>query len=425
MKTMIRFALGIQRLIGSLLGLILRWRGGVPPIQWPALPNSAAVGVTDIVIDGSDYPEPRQPGTPRDLLCRIWYPAQADVNPATLHLAHEGSALAQGLRASISLPEFVTEAFGRTAVHGRPDASAAAGAPLPVVLFSPGYSGVLGQNTHLAEHLVASGYLVIALDHPYGTAASAFPDGRSIVPSDAVRGEMMTTEVVRAGLALKKAKSRAERLALMPDYASLAPMVAEQSRWVADIRRALDQLPTLPHPALARADWQRLCLAGMSFGGAASANAAIDDARVKAVVNLDGGQVGTALLDTAIEQPLLMMHSAFARFKDGGCFNDFFYEPLASAGQRPDIWRLVVDDTGHLDFSDSSLLGNTVMRLLLQTGKLGAERMLPLTAEVVTAFLDRHLCEQDGPGIEQLCARWPALKTVDMEPVRGLVTAHG
>jgi predicted dienelactone hydrolase len=46
-----------------------------------------------------------------------------------------------------------------------------------VVLFSPGLAGVRSQNTAWAQELASHGYVVVALDHPYDSAALA--DGRA------------------------------------------------------------------------------------------------------------------------------------------------------------------------------------------------------------------------------------------------------
>ena len=47
-----------------------------------------------------------------------------------------------------------------------------------MVLFSPGLAGVRSQNTAWAQELASHGYVVVALDHPYDSAA-LLADGRA------------------------------------------------------------------------------------------------------------------------------------------------------------------------------------------------------------------------------------------------------
>ena len=48
-----------------------------------------------------------------------------------------------------------------------------------MVLFSPGLAGVRSQNTAWAQELASHGYVVVALDHPYDSAAVVLADGRA------------------------------------------------------------------------------------------------------------------------------------------------------------------------------------------------------------------------------------------------------
>ena len=85
-----------------------------------------------------------------------------------------------GLAAQFGLPEivFAEAELARTAAVTDAPAERAHG-PYPVVLFSPGLAGVRSQNTAWAQELASHGYVVVALDHPYDSAAVVLADGRA------------------------------------------------------------------------------------------------------------------------------------------------------------------------------------------------------------------------------------------------------
>jgi alpha-beta hydrolase superfamily lysophospholipase len=68
-----------------------------------------------------------------------------------------------------------------------------------VVVFSPGLGGVRTQRTAWAEELASRGYVVVALDHPYDSAAVVLADGRTIHTKVAATGDPDNDEKLVAG----------------------------------------------------------------------------------------------------------------------------------------------------------------------------------------------------------------------------------
>ena len=133
-----------------------------------------------------------------------------------------------------------------------------------MVLFSPGLAGVRSQNTAWAQELASHGYVVVALDHPYDSAAVVLADGR----------------VVRSAVTASGDDAEDNRRA-----------AAWTDVRAADLRSALDRLAVLdraPGPLAGLVDLRFVAVAGQSLGGAAAAEAAQQDHRFAAVVDLDG-----------------------------------------------------------------------------------------------------------------------------------------
>ncbi|MGW4698800.1 alpha/beta hydrolase [Streptomyces sp. NPDC004285] len=69
--------------------------------------------------------------------------------------------------------------LGTVRTHAFPDAPLAPGLrDLPLVVLSPGFTRPRATLTSIGEDLASHGYVVVAIDHTYETAATTFPDGR-------------------------------------------------------------------------------------------------------------------------------------------------------------------------------------------------------------------------------------------------------
>ena len=151
---------------------------------------------------------------------------------------------------------------------------------LPVLLSVPGWGGHRWEITALNQDLASHGYVVAAGDLPHGVADGVDLDA----PLD-----MSTPEVWANTQLLADAK-----LAIQ----------------VGAIRAALDRLLALQDLAgsriSGRLDPQRIGIVGYSFGGATAAQAARDDPRIRAAVNLDGLLFGEAGRD-GVPKPYLEM----------------------------------------------------------------------------------------------------------------------
>ena len=301
----------------------------------------------------------------------------------------------------------------------------------PVAVFNPGFGGIAAQNWHLAEQLASAGYIVIAVDHVGAMAATVWPDGSGQAMQPELRKTLMQPALLRAAIAMKKSRSLGQRLEALRDYLAFQPLADEGQVWVDDLGSVLDALEAAsddgPLGRLRSAmDLGRIGVLGMSFGGAASAQFAHQDTRVRAAINLDGGQFHDTLLDAQIRVPLLMVHSRFAAsFADGGGYNDLFYEPWAQAGQSGRVWRYVIEDSGHLDFTDMTVFGRGLVAKLLGLGGIDGATMLNLTAELCTRFLDCHLKEDADNWPADVAQRWPQLQTQDCTALRHWAADRG
>lgn len=386
MRAVLRVRGGARALLRRVL--VSRGSPQLEPLAWPTGVALYGIGVRDAVVLGLG---PRS----TDGVIRMWYPAHA---PSTLAPRRyfdgpdEQQIMTDGLAWLLSARG--VRALGRWRTRGHSNAQPA-GERLPVVFFSHGFTGFVGQNTHLCERLAAAGYLVISIAYPEAAASICAPDGSSHVMSAAQRHRLVGDQFARAMVRLLRARSIDAENQAISEVTAVDTLARENDGWSAYLAAMLDALVPVDQrrarvdaataAILDAGDWSRVALMGMSFGGSTSANVAHLDERARAAINLDGMQQGAMLLGQDIRVPLLVMSSAGSVLPSGRVVNDLHYESRQAATGR--VQRVLVADAGHYAFSDLVAFGAGRTRGLLDLGTVDPERMLTVVADTVTAFL--------------------------------------
>ncbi|MFD8637743.1 alpha/beta hydrolase family protein, partial [Streptomyces sp. NPDC059656] len=253
-------------------GPVAAWAFPVP--VFPATTGDFGVGTR--VVQWTDPLRPESftadPDDRRTVVVQLWYPARKSPVgvPRAQYLGRtqdEARTVAEALADGAGLPAFLVDGVPRARSRAVVDAPPADGGErFPVVLFSPGSGGVRSQNTAWAEELAGHGYLVAALDHPYDSSVVVLADGRTIRATTASSGDRARDEELAAGWTAVRA-------------ADLGFVLTQLER--------LDRSETAD-PLTGRLDTGRAAVAGHSLGGAAALQAARQDRRFDAVVDLDG-----------------------------------------------------------------------------------------------------------------------------------------
>ncbi|MFF3594924.1 alpha/beta hydrolase family protein [Kitasatospora indigofera] len=312
------------------------------------------------------------PDDRRTVVVQLWYPARKSL-PGTRRAQYlgrteqEARTVSEALARSAGLPGFLVDGVPRARSRSVFDAPVADGGDrFPVVLFSPGSGGARTQNTAWAEELASHGYVVAALDHPYDSAAVVLADGRTIHAVTASSGDRDTDE----------------RLA--------ADWTAVRAADLGFVLTRLDELDraTTAGPLTGRLDTGRVAVAGHSMGGAAALQAARQDGRFAAVVDLDGYPHGPG--SPALRQPTLALTQADTPGTDPR------YLPRLTEAlglSTATSYRLTVPGAAHLTFTDGPLYLPPVPSVVGSLGRTGSPRVV---AAATLAFLDAVL--RDGPG---------------------------
>ncbi|AQT75968.1 alpha/beta hydrolase family protein [Streptomyces sp. fd1-xmd] len=340
-------------------------------VELPRPTGRFAVGREDLHLVDHTRTDPWAGSGPRELMATMRYPARRDTGGAARYLTREEARL---LLADRGLEQAVpVETLTGTASASRTGARPVAGR-YPLVVLSPGFTVHRATLTALAEDLASRGYVVAAVDHAYESVGTAFPGGRVLT-------------------------------CLACDKAQQTGMQAVSGNRARDVSFLLDRL-TGPHPVWRHAgliDRGRIAMAGHSIGGASAIAAMADDPRVRAGVNMDGGNATPVPATGLGGRPFLLL-GAQGRGPGGNVSWDRDW-PLLDGWKR---W-ITFDGSGHFTFSDFPSIGQQ-LGLDDPEAPLPGDRSVELTRRYVGAFLDRHLRGESRPVLDGPSADAPEVR---------------
>jgi hypothetical protein len=373
--------------------------GAQSPAASVALPRPTgpfSIGTTSFWILDDTRPDPLADSpTRRQIEVHAWYPS---VNGSTGERApylREGLAEARRFAALLRQPDAALDYLAETRTHAVLDAPPRTGGPLPLLVFSHGYTAIASSYTALLEDLASHGFAVLSVVHPHEAMAATLSDGRVVTMLDK---EMQMRKGIRDVLgewakedetmsAVTGASGEAAALALMRGYLNALPITTQAlQRWVDDTVVVIDRLSTLPAgPAArlaARLDLTALGAFGHSMGGVTAAAFCAADRRCRAGLNLDGIPQYGSLIDASATRPLLMVYSG-RQGRLGA--SDVIYRRAAKPYRRVDV-----DGTLHNDFSDMVLWGGPLAGRPI-FGTLPADRAVAVTRQIVREYFDQEL----------------------------------
>ncbi len=328
------------------------------------------------------------PGTKRELLVWIWYPASAGPSDAMDDYVPDPVRTAVEHDSGVLLGKLLTRDRSKVHAHSIRNADVSPQQQsYPVVIMRAGASSEVWNYSTLAEDLASHGYVVVGFDAPYRTMVVVFPDGR----------------VMR-----RTPENNAELCEDVPQAQQSDCVSKVLTAWTTDTAFVLDRLAQLntadaSRKFKGRLDLTRVGVFGHSFGGATAAQFCHDDSRCKAAIDVDGQPFGSVVRE-GLHQPFMFLMSDHKGESDP--------ESVQIMANIQSIYNRVPEDTrlfvairgaNHFLFSDDGALlkSHIVMRTLRVLGVVGIDgrRQLAVTAYCLRSFFDAYL---KGPGVSRL-----------------------
>jgi dienelactone hydrolase len=348
----------------------------VPPVVFP-IPNlqepSGEYGVGTKTVYLQDFSRDEvyteDPSDVRELNVQIWYPATRDskgiLAPYLSNLKLAGPAFAEFL----GLPNFVLNHVNLIETHSILEVPVAPeGGPYPVLIFSHGWGGTRTQSTFLMEELASHGYVVAAIDHPFGALVTVYPDGKVVFQKKDILSDHDSDEV---------------------DAVSAQELL---STWTGDVLFVLDQLEGMNASSdettfSTHLDLKRVGFLGHSTGGGNAVQSCWAESRCVAGLAMDAWLVPVSddVIESQIDQPFMFLWSEDWGSEENKDLFDNVYGDLGDVG-----YRLTIVGTRHYDFSDLPLLSPLSPWFGLK-GPIDGRLVLEIVSAYSVAFFDEHL----------------------------------
>ncbi len=306
---------------------------------------------------------------PRKFMLEIWYPGiQPAPGTPPAPWMPEAKIVAPAIADYILLPHFfldhLTLAKSASFQNIPPNRD---NGPYPVLIFSHGWNGFRQQSTFLMQELASHGYIVAALEHPYGARLTVFPDG-TIIPNKPS--------------ALPKGQPTDE-------YETAARILVKQ--WAGDIGYSLDFLAELnqsdPEGQFTDLlDLNKVGVFGHSTGGGATIQFCGTDPRCKAGLTLDAftRPISPDVLDSGTQQAFFYLFSELWPFERNTELFNRYYSHVNPANH---VMTIIGAD--HYDFSDLPALSPLAPQLGLK-GPINGARVQQIIDTFVLAFFNQQ-----------------------------------
>ncbi|WP_218020322.1 alpha/beta hydrolase family protein [Nocardia sienata] len=369
----------LRRVSALVIALVL---AGVPaaasagPARFglPAPTGPYPVGSADLRLIDPSRKDPWVPGSVRELMITVRYPARPNTAPKAPYMAAGvAAAVAAGDAGKIGIePNLLDYRFPTHSGLGAPVADGR----WPVLLYSPGGTLSRSHGTTQMEQLAGAGYIVVAIDHTHEAEAVEFPGGRLArkalpEPSIDVLKGLITTRIADTRFVLDQLE-----------------LLAAGAHRDADGRALPDGLNT----AL---DLSRIGMFGHSGGGFTTAETMLVDQRISAGANLDGSMAysqsardfGRAA-DEGLDRPFLLMSAG-----DHSLDTDASWQQFLGHHRGP-LCRVHLPDGEHFSYTDYQILlpqlGHTAAAAAF-VGTVDPARSLAVQHHTLSTFFGTHL----------------------------------
>ncbi len=336
---------------------------------------------------------------PRKFMIQIWYPAIATPESKHAPWMQNADLIAPAIAHDLlEFPSFFLDHLTLSTSNSWQDADAdPSGGPYPVLFFSHGWQSFRAQNTYQFQELASNGYIVVSLEHTYGSVLTVFPDGTQAPnnPNALPNADLYSNE----------------------EYEKIARVLVNQ--WSGDIEFANRYMAELnendPTGRFTKLlDLEKTGVFGHSTGGGAAVEFCGTHPACKAVFLMDPflRPVSSEVLNNGIPQPAFYFFSQNWADNRESRNNALLKESYPHNQQAYPVVTIL--GTKHYDFSDLPAL-SPLAPLLGLKGPINGVRVQRIINDYTLAFFNLHLKNEptdlfNGPSAEYPELRWETIQ---------------
>lgn len=365
----------------------------------------------------------------REMMVKVYYPAKKDETKPFFTYFHNSSELIRLFAKHYSMPSFMFDHLNLVKTNAKENLQISAKKQsYPVVLFSHGAGDSMEVQTSMSENLASHGFIIVAIDHTYTSAATVFPD-RIVSAKEANPNNFNTGDL----------------------DAVINQIMADDAKFVMTKIGELNQ-GKMDSAFKGRLHLDKIGAMGHSVGGAVAYNLVNNDSRVKAAINLDGRVYISPKKDAKNMSPYLMLasDSGFAQSlqKGEGLHKKYEDMPkeeqnnaLTMYGSEKEYKRAYVLDqqntmgliqvlkksgnlftikgSDHMKYNDIGLfIGQPLRKLIGIKGEIDPTRNLDISGAVISTFFNQHLqgeANHSLDSLDSLFKKYPELQRVNLK----------
>jgi len=361
-----------------------------PLYDMPLPRGDFSIGTESFIVVDNDRLELYGEQGNRKIKIQVWYPAENTDGCDVVPWLEDGRVVAQALARDFGMPSFIlnhTELINSSSYQSAPISTNLD--EYPVVVISHGWRGFRNLHTDLAEELASFGYVVIGIDHTYGSVATVFSEEEiAYVNLDALPDTDTTSDF------LENANT------LVNTYAG-------------DITLTLDELEKMnvgeiPSIFEGKLDLTSIGLLGHSTGGGADVAVAINDERIKALIGMDAWvePIYETEIEKGLDMPSLFLRSGSWETGDN---NINLYNLIDKSSESSILYQ--IDGTTHYDFS-MAYMYSPLTKYLDLTGELDGDYLVSILEEIIVDFFDQNLKKDSSINTNNMDEIWEDVKKI-------------
>ncbi|NBC05023.1 MAG: hypothetical protein GVY20_15170 [Bacteroidetes bacterium] len=383
--------------ISAILILVITTALGsiLPVFDLPEPRGSYPVGTTTFMLEDYNRKEiiTEVPDDHRKLMVRAWYPSEelkSDSNQMEYMHPFEAEYFAK----KYGLPAFTLNHLRHIKTFAYKDLQVSEEeANFPVLLFSHGYNVPPATYASFMGEIASHGYIIFAVNHPYQSVATVFPDGKKVsfdYRYESKNFENVWEQIVKLEEKFWESESDSAKRDIIREISDLYPNAEMMRQWAQDLSFVIDELERMNRQPnnrfFSKLNFEKIGAFGHSAGGATAGQLMLSDRRVKAGINWDGAQWAD-MIDSTLTQPFLRIEAV----RDSATFapNDLIYHH----GSETAIYDLKVNGFGHSNFSDIPFL--IPLQSINEAGDADPYYAAELINDYSVAFFDKYLRDRN------------------------------
>lgn len=342
----------------------------LPVNEMPTPSGDYQIGTSSFVLTDENRVENYGDDQNRRIKIQVWYPAETIDGYEAVPWLQDGKPVSTGLSNSMGLPSFILDHTSLITSNSYKDAPISTDKEsYPLVILSHGWSSLRNLHTDMAEELTSLGYIVVGIEHTYGSLATVFDeDDVDYINYDALPNTDTQEEF------------DVYSNTLVNTYAG-------------DVSFTLDELEkmNLDQPSsllFSKLDLDNIGLLGHSTGGGADVAVALNDQRIKALVGLDAWvePIYSSEIEKGLDIPTLFLRSE--QWEDSNN-NDNLYSLVDNNNSLSLLYQ--IDGTIHTDFSMTYMFSSPISKIVNINGDVAPEKLTSILKTMVTTFFDSNL----------------------------------